>query len=434
MPSAEPAANASVPLLQKDYLDRKVPGGSEVPVTSTSKGEYKSPTGAARFLRIVTAAWITALAIGLAYEVSALRVWRAADTEPLAVRIGTIIEIDDRLVTISYVQLMGLLLVTVSLIVFTRRVYRNLLPLGARTLRFKPGWAVGGWFVPFLQAVRPKSILNDAWRGSDPDLPPVYFGPLDSPGVPRVGTVWWVLWIVGPLVVFVADETPATIGEATAVLQQAMVREVAWLVGCLLLIRFATRLALRQDNRARALGFTVPETRWAVASGGLRSRPEILARIAIPVVIALAGYVAGSVSIGATLDEAAAVEPGVQGVLPDSLEVGECADIPDELDVIGLIRVDCADPHDLEAMGSVYHDHAAAAPYPGEFAVFEEAGELCVDKFSVYVARPYEESELDVYIYYPIELGWRAGDRTSLCFAITVDGSKLTGTVKGSGR
>ena len=54
------------------------------------------------------------------------------------------------------------------LIAWTSRLYRNLRPLGVRRLRFTEGWAIGGWFVPFVNLVRPKQILNDIWRGSDP--------------------------------------------------------------------------------------------------------------------------------------------------------------------------------------------------------------------------------------------------------------------------
>ena len=65
------------------------------------------------------------------------------------------------------------LLVCVGLLIaWTHRLYRNLEPLGFRELRFGSGWAVGGWFVPFLNLVRPKQIVNDIWRAGDPALGP----------------------------------------------------------------------------------------------------------------------------------------------------------------------------------------------------------------------------------------------------------------------
>ena len=36
-------------------------------------------------------------------------------------------------------------------------------------LRHRPGWAIGGWFVPILNLVRPKQMVDDVWTGSSPD-------------------------------------------------------------------------------------------------------------------------------------------------------------------------------------------------------------------------------------------------------------------------
>ena len=45
------------------------------------------------------------------------------------------------------------------------RAYRNLPALGGDR-RYGTGWAIGSWFVPFLNAWRPKQIVNDIWRES----------------------------------------------------------------------------------------------------------------------------------------------------------------------------------------------------------------------------------------------------------------------------
>ena len=61
-----------------------------------------------------------------------------------------------------------------TVVVFLRwfsKAYKNLVPLGAVGLRYRPGWAIGAWFVPFLLWWRPKQIANDIWRASDPDNP-----------------------------------------------------------------------------------------------------------------------------------------------------------------------------------------------------------------------------------------------------------------------
>ncbi len=43
----------------------------------------------------------------------------------------------------------------VFFLMWFHRVYRNLPALGAAGLKYTPGWAVGFWFIPFLNFVRP---------------------------------------------------------------------------------------------------------------------------------------------------------------------------------------------------------------------------------------------------------------------------------------
>ena len=63
-------------------------------------------------------------------------------------------------------------LVTAGLwLAWFRRAYLNLPALGARRLRYRPWWAVGSWLLPVFSLFRPKQVLNDIWRASDPDLP-----------------------------------------------------------------------------------------------------------------------------------------------------------------------------------------------------------------------------------------------------------------------
>jgi hypothetical protein len=56
--------------------------------------------------------------------------------------------------------------------------------------RHAQGWAIGGWFVPLLNLVRPKQMMDDAWRGSDPTLNrPGARHPVD---VPWYFHLWWM--------------------------------------------------------------------------------------------------------------------------------------------------------------------------------------------------------------------------------------------------
>lgn len=104
--------------------------------------------------------------------------------------------IDERHATVGLLQGSVFLVTAIVFLVWFRRAYRNLRALGAPWLRFKPGWAVGAWFVPFLNAIRPKEIANDIWRVSDPDAPRELDGPALGAPVGGIVDAWWAVLVV----------------------------------------------------------------------------------------------------------------------------------------------------------------------------------------------------------------------------------------------
>ena len=63
---------------------------------------------------------------------------------------------DDRQFRIADAELAVFALTALAFVVWFYRAYENLRALGVLSLRWGTGWAVGGWFVPFLNFVRPK--------------------------------------------------------------------------------------------------------------------------------------------------------------------------------------------------------------------------------------------------------------------------------------
>lgn len=49
------------------------------------------------------------------------------------------------------------ILTVVFFLIWLNRSYKNLTPLGAQDLAYSSGWAVGYWFIPFVNLVRPFS-------------------------------------------------------------------------------------------------------------------------------------------------------------------------------------------------------------------------------------------------------------------------------------
>lgn len=75
------------------------------------------------------------------------------------------------------VQLLGLVGAAIAVPVWMHRAFRNLPALGERGMVWSPGWAAGGWFVPFANLVIPYLCLRELWKrfGDERLLPQLYW-------------------------------------------------------------------------------------------------------------------------------------------------------------------------------------------------------------------------------------------------------------------
>lgn len=105
----------------------------------------------------------------------------------------------------ALVDLLQLLILIGTAVAFLRwfyRVHKNLPALHATNLEFSPGWAVGGFFVPFLNLVRPMQVMREVWYWSDPsgfgfdpssnDLPV-----RNRHATPPLIGWWWAFFLLG---------------------------------------------------------------------------------------------------------------------------------------------------------------------------------------------------------------------------------------------
>ena len=52
------------------------------------------------------------------------------------------------------------------------KMAKNVRALGRQGLRYAPGWAIGGWFVPpCVLYVVPWLMFRELWKASDPEPP-----------------------------------------------------------------------------------------------------------------------------------------------------------------------------------------------------------------------------------------------------------------------
>lgn len=146
----------------------------------------------------------------------------------------------------------------VAFIMWFYRAYSNLPRLGVTGgLRFGPGWAIGAWFVPFLNLVRPKAIANDIWKGSDPDLPPQAGRAWQDGAIP--GALlgwWWFVWLITSLANNIALRTRLSAETAVELQANAATYIVADALGvpaALLAAQVVKKLNDRQEERAARL-------------------------------------------------------------------------------------------------------------------------------------------------------------------------------------
>ncbi len=108
---------------------------------------------------------------------------------------------DARQGTIGVLQILLLIGTAITFLIWFHRANKNLPSLGQTGLFFTPGWAVGFFFVPFLNLVRPFQAMRAVWHGSDPGRLGFDFAPHKANFGSRLGTPslvgwWWGLFLV----------------------------------------------------------------------------------------------------------------------------------------------------------------------------------------------------------------------------------------------
>ena len=114
------------------------------------------------------------------------------------------------------------------------------------------------------------------------------------------------------------------------------------------------------------------------------------------------------------------------------LKVGDCFDQPSTTNTVvkDVPHHPCSDPHLAEVIWVGDYDQASAT-YPTEAAFQSFVLDRCVGAFETYTGRAYlQDQELDIQPFWPTEEGWGKGDKEVTCFAVRVDGGKITGSVK----
>jgi hypothetical protein len=178
---------------------------------------------------------------------------------------------------IGVIQTVLLIAIAVFFIRWLRLGYRNADVLAPGLRRYGHGWAIGAWFVPFLNLWRPKQIVNDVWRAGDSTGAP-YATPL-----PSWLNLWWAVWLLDNLLAQVAGRLALrqdTNEELRTVDYWYIVSDATDVVAALLAILVVRRITARLDERAAAVPPPAAPSEWlppataATGSGWSPDAPE----------------------------------------------------------------------------------------------------------------------------------------------------------------
>jgi hypothetical protein len=103
----------------------------------------------------------------------------------------------DDFVRLSAVLELGTFLIAViAFCMWIHRATSNGPALGGSQLRFTSGWAVGWFFVPIANLIRPYQAVSEVWRTSDPQVGLTTAEQRATMKVSPLVGAWWILFVV----------------------------------------------------------------------------------------------------------------------------------------------------------------------------------------------------------------------------------------------
>ncbi len=194
--------------------------------------------------------------------------------EALAVFIGfaqlaspeMVIDLDDGAETSLWLMLQGVVILlqvpvyiatVVIFLIWLYRAHSNLYALLPTHLEFSSGWAVGWWFIPFANLVKPFQVVREVWWESDPEIPEgKSFLTSSLHSAPTYMAFWWAFWIAGNIASNVAGRVydPDRMDTVTSSGVVFIIAGILMIIATVLAILVVRDITSRQERRAFAVG------------------------------------------------------------------------------------------------------------------------------------------------------------------------------------
>jgi hypothetical protein len=138
----------------------------------------------------------------------------------------------------------------VAFLAWLSRVVDNVPSLGGGEPSVSPRGAIGWWFVPGANLVKPYLIVADVWRR---------LASTTAERRTRLLLVWWLAWVGGSLAGWILGRIePTTIADLRSLLLLTILTIAAQALGGILLIRIVWEVERRVRLRAAAVPSTPP--------------------------------------------------------------------------------------------------------------------------------------------------------------------------------
>ena len=161
-------------------------GAAWTPISGSRIGSAR-PYASARTLGV----WVSVL-LGLCVAVALVQIFAFDPYFQGWLALG-----DERIVyTVEMGGLFSLLVTAPLFLVWFHRAYRNAAALGAASLHFSAGWAVGWWLVPIASFWVPLLAALDIWKASDAVVSDASGQSRRPDAAPILVAVWWAAWLL----------------------------------------------------------------------------------------------------------------------------------------------------------------------------------------------------------------------------------------------
>lgn len=159
---------------------------------SPSPATFTSAHGRALILKILLVVGAVVTGMSLVTEALSLRFPVPTETEELSDNvIGAVLALIMFLVAV--LEFIIYITTVVFFCMWLHRAYKNLRAFSTWSrLDSSPGWAVGSFFVPFINLVVPYRAVKEVWEKSWPSDE----GLLSAPAAPATFPLWWTFWLL----------------------------------------------------------------------------------------------------------------------------------------------------------------------------------------------------------------------------------------------